>query len=136
MENEYTIPIVNLQSIHTILVFSHPHNTFDKDELLEQTGEVESNPYIHTTTLTVGDFIKDVELYEFYVVKLWNILPEYEEGQLTHKPDVVIQKQNIQITRLTRKLTHALTENARLTKLNRTLSDMVRKQLGKPVKHD
>lgn len=131
--NGYTIPVVTLQPIHTILVFSHPHNTFDKDELLEQTGDVENNPYIHTSKLTVGDFIHDVELYEFYVVKLWDILAGYEEGTLTHKPDVVIQKQNIQITRLTRRLTMALTENARLHKLNSTLSDIVKKQLRKPV---
>ena len=36
---QYTIPFIQLEPQHTILVFSHIHNTFDKKRLLDNPGE-------------------------------------------------------------------------------------------------
>jgi glycosyltransferase involved in cell wall biosynthesis len=53
----YTIPFVQLDPIKTILVFSHPHNTFDKRRLLENC-----NPnFTKESSKKVDMFIKDTE---------------------------------------------------------------------------
>jgi hypothetical protein len=40
---------------------SHSDNTFDKTEL-----RTKANPLLVKTSLKMGDFIKDSELYEFF----------------------------------------------------------------------
>ena len=58
----YTVPLVQIDSEKTILVFSHDHNTFDKKKLL-----VNPNPrLVRETSLKLKNFIKDKELLEFY----------------------------------------------------------------------
>ena len=80
----YTVPFVQLDSMKTILVFSHRHNTFDKRTLL-------NDPFSSVMRLSekgVADFIKDAEVAEFFM-NLETVLTAYPPGEPEMKPDVV-----------------------------------------------
>jgi len=88
----YTIPFVQLDPRHSILVFSHEHNTFDKRKLLENR-----NPKI-TKDIDdlVSSFIKEKDIYDFFMNDIDNLLNEYEYGKPKYKPDVIKQTKEIQ----------------------------------------
>jgi glycosyltransferase involved in cell wall biosynthesis len=141
----YTIPLIQLDTTQTILVFSHLHNTFDKNELLQQNPG--SNPYVRLTQFTVSDFIKDSDLYKFYVEDLDSILSQYELGQKKHKPDVIIQSSEMTINRLRRNMESLITENTQLLEenvklrtmnqyLNTKLRDYVQQEIKKRLEHN
>jgi len=92
----YTIPMIQLNILKTILVFSHCHNSFNKNKLLETPNEskLSSSPY------NIKDFMKDEELEDFYVNQLENTLTKYEAGDPKNKPDVVNQIQIINENRI------------------------------------
>jgi hypothetical protein len=87
----YTIPFVQLDSQKTILVFSHTHNSFDKKKLLETMP----NPTIHDTTLTVEDFVKEPEIYNFFMGEIDDLLDKYQPGKPENKPDVIQQTEKL-----------------------------------------
>jgi glycosyltransferase involved in cell wall biosynthesis len=95
---DYSIPFVQLDSMKTILVFSHEHNTFDKRKMLE-------NPhpdYFKESPKTVYDFIrKDYEapIYDFFMLKIDKLLEKYEPGEPKMKPDVLKQIKEIEAKR-------------------------------------
>jgi len=60
LEN-YKNPLIQLNPKKVMLVMSHSDNTFDKTEL-----RTETNPLLVKTNLTMRDFIKDPELYDFF----------------------------------------------------------------------
>ena len=84
----YTVPFVQLDPLKTILVFSHEHNTFDKRKLL---NDMANNSYVKESNKTVGMFISDTKLKDFYMNKLEYLLKEYEPGRPCMKPDVLKQ---------------------------------------------
>jgi glycosyltransferase involved in cell wall biosynthesis len=90
---DYTIPFVQLDSLKTILVFSHIHNSFDKKSLLNNKDD----PNINETNKTVDLFIKDEFSKKFYMEDIDDILKDYEPGRIENKPDV--QKQILEITK-------------------------------------
>jgi len=94
----YTIPMIQLNILKTILVFSHCQNSFDKNMLLESPLEsrVTESPY------NVKDFVKDKFMEDFYVNQLDNTLITYDAGDLKNKPDVLKQIQVITETRIRR----------------------------------
>jgi len=85
----WTIPMVQLDNLKTILVVSHNHNSFDKKELLKQN--LNNNPYITLSSLTPGDFIKDDEMLTFFTKDIDEILHNYNPGHPSNKPDVLLQ---------------------------------------------
>lgn len=88
----YTIPFVQLDPRHTILVFSHEQNTFDKRKLLENP-----NPkFVKQSSYTVDYFIKESFLKNFYLNKINNLLETYEPGLPKYKPDVLQQTKEIE----------------------------------------
>jgi len=89
--HNYTIPIVQLDSLKSILVFSHNHNSFDKKELLQQIP----NPYTTESSLKPEDFIKEKEILKFFMEDINNLLDEYSPGKPENKPDV--SKQLVEI---------------------------------------
>jgi glycosyltransferase involved in cell wall biosynthesis len=60
--NHYKNPLVQLDPMKVMLVISHTDNTFDKTEL-----RTSSNPLFKKTRLQLHDFIKDKNLYNFYL---------------------------------------------------------------------
>jgi glycosyltransferase involved in cell wall biosynthesis len=94
---DYTIPFVQLDSLKTILVFSHNHNSFDKKELLNQNKNM--NSMMNESLLTPVDFIKDSEIVDFFINKIDYLLENYEAGKKENKPDVVKQLEEIKKNR-------------------------------------
>jgi len=83
----YTIPLKQLDSLKTILVFSHIHNSFDKNIMLQ--NPVQSK--ISQTKYTINDFIEDHTLKEFYKDGMNKILETYEFGKPSNKPELLNQ---------------------------------------------
>jgi glycosyltransferase involved in cell wall biosynthesis len=88
----YTIPLIQLESVKTILVFSHKHNTLNKEKFLEnpETTKVRESKY------KLEDFIKDPELREFYTREMNNVLENYEPGRPENKPKLLEQIKKIE----------------------------------------
>jgi len=61
----YTIPLVQLDTMKTILVFAHDHNTFDKKKLLENKHP----KFVAETGMKPNAFIKDKKMREFYMTQ-------------------------------------------------------------------
>lgn len=80
----YTVPFVQLDSMKTILVFSHRHNTFDKRILLKDPF---SN-VMRVSDKTVHHFIKDEGTVDFFM-NLESVLLNYPPGEPEMKPDVM-----------------------------------------------
>ena len=83
----WTIPMIQLNSLKTILVFSHNHNSFDKKQLLYQN--IHNNPYINPSDLEPHDFIKDQTILNFFINDIDKFLDKYDPGKPIHKPDVI-----------------------------------------------
>lgn len=123
----YSIPFVQLDPMKTILVFSHPHNTFDKRELLENG----TNDYVKETNKKVEDFIKDADLRDFYMNRIDEVLRDYDAGEIKHKPDVIKQTQEIRERREQMKQEIALEEQKKqMTSIVMTTGDGVSRQLS------
>jgi len=92
----YTIPFVQLESLKTILVFSHIHNSLDKKTLLEPDR---LNQFVKTSSVKVSDFIKEPELANFYINNIDVLLEQYTQGKPENKPDVMKQLEEMNRTR-------------------------------------
>jgi glycosyltransferase involved in cell wall biosynthesis len=98
----YTIPLIQLDPLKTILVFSHKHNSLNKEKLLE-------NPEQTKTILShynVNDFIKDPILKQFYMFDMNTLLEKYEPGRPENKPKLLEQIKKIEEERAKRMEDH------------------------------
>ena len=98
----YTIPLIQLDSVKSILVFSHKHNSLNKEKLLE-------NPELTKTILspyTVDTFIKDPILKQFYMHDMNTLLEKYEPGRPEHKPILLQQMKQMEENRAKRQEEH------------------------------
>jgi hypothetical protein len=92
---DYTIPFVQLDTMKTILVFSHEHNTFDKRKMLE-------NPhpdFFKESPKTVDSFIRKASekpIRDFFMLQIDKLLEKYEPGEPKMKPDVLKQIKEIE----------------------------------------
>jgi hypothetical protein len=85
----YTVPMAQLDTMKTILVFSHEHNTFDKRMLLQNLGKPNSGMRVSAKAVT--DFIKEPDLIRFYMRDVDAALQTYDPGHPSMKPDVLQQ---------------------------------------------
>jgi NACalpha-BTF3-like transcription factor len=117
----YTIPFVQFNPLKTILVFSHNHNTFDKKELLKNGDGPTQRPDMN---ITVEDFVKNSEIYDFFMKNIDGLLAEYEPGNVENKPEVLQQMKTMTKVRQE--------EQARLEKMHYDVmqSDMVKTKLA------
>jgi glycosyltransferase involved in cell wall biosynthesis len=91
----YTIPFVQLDTMKTILVFSHIQNSFDKKILLKDLP----TPFITESNKTVDDFIvneNEREIKHFFMEDIDALLNAYEPGNPNNKIDVMTQLDAIQ----------------------------------------
>ena len=92
---DYTVPFVQLDTMKTILVFSHEHNTFDKRKMLD-------NPhpdYLKESPKTVDSFIRkstEKPIRDFFMLHIDKLLESYEPGLPKMKPDVLVQIKEIE----------------------------------------
>lgn len=86
----YTIPFVQLDTMKSILVFSHNHNSFDKKDLL-----LIPNPTVNVSDKKVDDFVKNEEIKKFFLEDINALLENYELGKPEYKPDVSKQLNEI-----------------------------------------
>lgn len=93
---DYSVPFVQLDPKHTILVFSHIHNTFDKRKLLEDTYK---NPFTKVSNKSIDYFMSEENIKEFFLNKIDNLLNDYEAGRAEMKPDVLRQMEDIEVKR-------------------------------------
>jgi glycosyltransferase involved in cell wall biosynthesis len=94
----YSIPLIQLDTLKSILVFSHKHNSLNKEKLLE-------NPQLTRTVpsrFKVDDFIKDPVLKQFYMYDMNNVLENYEPGRPENKPEVMEQIKKMEEITLTK----------------------------------
>ena len=136
----YTIPVIPLDTTKTILVFSHIHNSFDKRVLLTQVP-LEQNPFIKETTLKPSDYIKDPELYSFYVERVDRELEEYTPGSIENKPDVLlglaqnkIRQYELTVSEMNKKIATMSLENDKLREMNTILTERLRSMIGGSIK--
>ncbi len=87
----YTIPFVQLDAKHTILVFSHVQNTFDKKTLLTNAP----NKFCQPSEKSVDEFVTDEEIKKFFLVDIDSKLSTYAPGNPENKPDVIKQTREI-----------------------------------------
>jgi len=83
----YSIPLVQLDTLKSILVFSHKHNSLNKEKLLENPESTRTVP----SRYTVDDFIKDPVLKQFYMYDMNKVLDNYEPGRPENKPKLMEQ---------------------------------------------
>ena len=86
----FTVPMVQLDPLKTILVFSHIHNTFDKRNMLENMHP----QYFSESTKTVDDFIRQTSennTRQFFMNDVDDKLKDYQPGEPVMKPDVLEQ---------------------------------------------
>ena len=92
----YTIPMIQLDSMKTILVFSHIHNSFDKKILLADAP----NKMVTESVKTPRDFIKnDGDILKYFMEDIDSILHTYSQGSPELKPDVLHQMTELQCKR-------------------------------------
>ena len=98
----YTIPLIQLNPLQSILVFSHKHNSLNKEKLLEHPEQTKTtlSPY------TVDDFIVEPILKQFYMHDMNSLLENYEPGRPENKPEVLNQIKQAEDDRNKRLLEH------------------------------
>ena len=115
----FTIPVVQLDFKQTSVMFSHPHNTFDKKKLL-----VNANPkYIKKSNIRLETIITSKQLYDFYCKQIDDLLRNYTAGAPNMKPEVLRQQQAMQNNRKKKYL-----EQRRLEQQRREQRHQVRQQ--------
>ena len=93
--HNYTIPFVQLDSMKTILVFAHDHNTYDKKKMLINPNE----KFTKKSSKKVEHFIKNEnedKIKKFFVEEMDKLLEEYPEGKPDMKPDVLKQIEELE----------------------------------------
>ena len=83
----YTIPLKQLDTQKSIMVFSHKHNSLNKEKLLENMDATKTT----LSRFTVDNFIDDADLKQFYMVDMNNLLTNYEPGKPEYKPKLMEQ---------------------------------------------
>jgi glycosyltransferase involved in cell wall biosynthesis len=88
----YTIPLIQLNPLKSILVFSHKHNSLNKEKLLinPERSKIIMSPY------NVDDFVKDPVLKQFYMHDMNTLLENYEPGRPENKPELLKQIKNLE----------------------------------------
>jgi len=90
----YTVPFVQLDSLKTILVFSHEHNSFDKRELLKNPHPDVFKPSNKTVDMFIK-FTDESKIKRFFLNDIDEKLAKYEAGKPSMKPDVLKQTKEI-----------------------------------------
>lgn len=89
----YTIPMIQLDTMKTILVFSHIHNSFDKKTLLVNAP----NPRVSESNKLASEFVKDTDILKYFMEDIDSVLEIYEPGKPENKLDVTNQMEKLKM---------------------------------------
>ena len=124
----YTIPMIQLESLNTILVIAHEQNTFDKKKLLINPD----NFKIIKTDLKLNHFISNtlvgINLIKFYQTDLHICLEKYKLGTIDKKKDISNFITEIENTRQKKK------DNLEIYKKNTTSDEKTNKNYEEKLK--
>ena len=95
---DYKIPVKQLDTLKTILVIAHSHNSYDKKLLLETPEACR----ITASRYKINDFIKTKELLQFYTKELHLLLECYSLGSPIYKLEILQQMEKTKIERANR----------------------------------
>ena len=95
----------------TILVFSHVHNSFDKKTLIKD-GE---NQYLKMVDTSVEEFVKEHDIFRFFMNDIDELLNNYDPGSPDNKPDVLKQIDELQTEREKKMVEHQHWSNSPFT---------------------
>jgi glycosyltransferase involved in cell wall biosynthesis len=87
---DYTIPFVQFDSLKTILVISHLHNTCDKKDLITEP----LSPFTRESNVTVDMFMSkknEASIKNFFMNTIDQMLLEYDLGLGKHKPETMLK---------------------------------------------
>jgi glycosyltransferase involved in cell wall biosynthesis len=141
----YQVPMIQLESMKSILVFSHIHNTFDKKELLNGPA----SPYITLSDKRIADFIKEPEIADFFIHKIDDLLAQYEPGRPQNKPEVFKQiaeikeqrtqqqlmQMNQQMNQMKLQIDNMTKENIELKEKNEYLNKKIKELIAAAIKN-
>jgi glycosyltransferase involved in cell wall biosynthesis len=82
---DYSIPLIQLDTLKTILVCSHNHNSLNKEKLFDNPTQSK----ITDSKYTLDDFIQDPILKQFYTVDMNNVLEDYQLGKVENKASLL-----------------------------------------------
>lgn len=99
---KYSIPLLQLDPLKTIMVISHSHNSFDKRKMLETPLECK----ITDSRFNPSDYIKDDCLMQMYTRDIHVLLKDYAPGTPDHKPEILKQMKTMQENRDKRMAEH------------------------------
>ena len=141
----YTVPFVQLNTVDSILVFSHSHNSFDKRKLLDQP----SNKFMKDSPKQVTDFIKndyETNILHFFMKDIDELLEAYHPGKPEHKQEVLKQIDELTIRRNAQRmaeqqmrqlyeprLQELLRENAELKTKNTYLENKIKEVISNAI---
>jgi len=91
----YKIPLKQLDTLKTILVIAHSHNSCDKKMLLENPEASKVIP----SKYSIHEFIENQELKQFYTRDLHLLLDSYSLGVPSYKPEVLQQIEETKASR-------------------------------------
>jgi glycosyltransferase involved in cell wall biosynthesis len=138
----YTIPLIQLDPLKTILVFSHIHNSCDKKILLEKP----ENSLITESPNSVLDFVKNELVLKYFMEDIDSVLEAYEPGKPENKVDVLKQIEEKkekreadikeqQYKRLLKAVNETIAENTSLKKRIAFLEEKIRSMIVDSVKN-
>ena len=117
-----TIPMVQMDPLLTICVFSHQHSSLNKDErMLKNPEKTRTVP----SKYSVDDFIKDPVLKQFYMYDMDDLLSNYELGKIEHKPGLVENISKIESDRAAR--INQIQQAHELSNMKNVIADYERK---------
>uniref|UniRef100_A0A6C0KQL3 Glycosyltransferase 2-like domain-containing protein n=1 Tax=viral metagenome TaxID=1070528 RepID=A0A6C0KQL3_9ZZZZ len=120
----YTIPLIQLNTLKSILVFSHKHNSLNKEKLLENCEATKTV----LSRYNVDHFIKDPELKQFYMKDMNSVLENYLPGRPENKPEL-----NKQIIKMEEERNKRINNQKKMLETQQKIIDNMNKPIIKEI---
>jgi glycosyltransferase involved in cell wall biosynthesis len=120
----YTIPLIQLNTLKSILVFSHKHNSLNKEKLLENCEATKTI----LSKYNVDYFIKDPELKQFYMKDMNSVLENYLPGRPENKPEL-----NEQIIKMEEERNKRINDQKKMIETQQKIIDNMNKPIIKEI---
>jgi glycosyltransferase involved in cell wall biosynthesis len=97
--NKFQVKILQLDSLKTILVLNHDHNTCDKYKFIN--GEFNDDTTVKKINNgKISDFIKNKKVFDIVTTNLFEDVQKYDLGELKYKPYVMGEQNKHTLSKL------------------------------------